>query len=113
MNVFLRSKEIYAHLLAYNLLRTLMWQAAKKADVSPLRVSLQGNRQHFGNFLSKFADAGTKNCKRFYRTLLQVVTHKLVPVRSTRCEPRLKKQRPKPYGWMQQPRHVLKRKLAA
>lgn len=105
-------KEIYVHLMAYNLLRTLMWEAAKQTGVSPLRVSLQKTRQHLGNFLSQLADAGVKQCKRLYQTLLQVVTHKLVPQRPGRIEPRVKKRRPKAYGWMQQPRAVLKRKLA-
>jgi hypothetical protein len=72
-------KEIYVHLMAYNLLRTLMWEAAKQTGVSPLRVSLQKTRQHLGNFLSQLADAGVKQCKRLYQTLLEVVTHKLVP----------------------------------
>lgn len=106
-------KEIYVHLMAYNLLRTLMWEAGKRAGVSPLRVSLQGTRQHLGNFISKLADAGVQQRKRLYRTLLEVVTHKLVPERPNRNEPRVKKRRPKAYGWMQQPRSVLKRKLAA
>lgn len=44
-----------------------------------------------------------------YRTLLQVVTHKRVPQRPDRFEPRLKKLRPKAYGWIQQPRSDLKR----
>jgi hypothetical protein len=35
-------KEIYVHLMAYNLLRTVMWQAGKKAGVWPVRISLQG-----------------------------------------------------------------------
>lgn len=106
-------KEIYVHLLAYNLLRSLMWEAGKTAGVSPLRVSLQGTRQHLGNFISKLADAEVKKRKRLYRTLLQVIAHKLVPHRPGRLEPRVKKLRPKAYGWMQQPRSVLKRKLAA
>jgi hypothetical protein len=36
------------------------------------------------------------------------ITDKLLPERPYRYEPRLKKQRPKPYGWMQQPRDFLK-----
>ena len=40
-------KAIWIHLLAYNLLRLLMWQAAQPAQVSPLRLSLQGTRQQF------------------------------------------------------------------
>lgn len=105
-------KEIFVHLIAYNLLRALMWEAAKKVGVSPLRVSLQGTRQHLVNFLSQLADAATKKRQRLYSTLLTVVSHKLVPHRPGRFEPRLKKLRPKAYGWMQQPRAVLKRKLA-
>ena len=105
-------KEIYAHLMAYNLLRTLMWEAAKKAGVSPLRVSLQGTRQHLSNFIFNLAHAAPKKRQRLYRTLLTVVSHQVVPHRPGRLEPRLKKLRPKAYGWMQQPRAVLKRKLA-
>lgn len=106
-------KEIYVHLMAYNLLRSLMWEAGKKAGLTPMRISLQGTRQHLGNFISKLADAGVKKCKKLYHTLLEVVTHKLVPERFGRSEPRVKKRRPKAYGWMQSPRSVLKRKLAA
>jgi hypothetical protein len=43
-------KDIWMHLLAYNLLRTLMWQSAQHAQVSPLRLSLQGTRQQFNQF---------------------------------------------------------------
>lgn len=32
-------KDIWVHLLAYNLLRTLMWQSAQQNQVSPLRIS--------------------------------------------------------------------------
>lgn len=106
-------KEIYVHLMAYNLLRTVMWQAGKKAGVCPMCISLQGTRQHFGNFCPELYQAGAKKRLQLYNTLLTVVTDKLLPERPYRYEPRLKKQRPKPYGWMQQPRDVFKRKLAA
>lgn len=106
-------KEIYVHLMAYNLLRTLMWQAGKNTGVCPMRISLQGTRQHLGHFCGELYKAGAKKRFQLYHTLLSVVTDKLLPKRPYRYEPRLKKQRPKPYGWMQQPRSVLKRKLAA
>jgi hypothetical protein len=106
-------KEIYVHLMAYNLLRTVMWQAGKKAGVCPMCISLQGTRQHFANFCPELYKAGAKKRLQLYNTLLTVVTDKLLPERPYRYEPRLKKQRPKPYGWMQQPRNVFKRKLAA
>jgi hypothetical protein len=106
-------KEIYVHLMAYNLLRTVMWQAGKQAGVCPMRISLQGTRQHLSHFCCQFYKAGAKKRAKLYDALLTVVTDKLLPERPYRYEPRLKKQRPKPYGWMQQPRDVLKRKLAA
>jgi len=43
-------KEIWMHLLAYNLLRSLMWQSAQQSQVLPLRMSLQGARQQFNQF---------------------------------------------------------------
>jgi hypothetical protein len=106
-------KEIYVHLMAYNLLRTVMWQAGRQAGVCPVRISLQGTRQHFGHFCCHLYQASPKKRLQLYDTLLKVVTDKLLPERPYRYEPRLKKQRPKPYGWIQQPRNLLKRKLAA
>ena len=99
--------------MAYNLLRTVMWQAGKNAGVCPVCIFLQGTRQHFGHFCTELYRAGVKKRSTLYDTLLSVVTDKLLPVRPYRYEPRLKKQRPKPYGWMQQPRNAFKRKLAA
>jgi hypothetical protein len=90
-----------------------MWQAGKQAGVCPVRISLQGTRQHLSNFCTQLSQVGAKKRFQLYNTLLSVVTDKLLPERPYRYEPRLKKQRPKPYGWMQQPRDALKRKLAA
>lgn len=56
-------KEIYAHLLAYNLLRTVMWEAGTLHQVDPLRLSIQGTRQHLDNFIPQLAFA--TNRKRF------------------------------------------------
>lgn len=46
-------KEIYVYLLAYNLLRTVMWQAGTKKRVSPLRISLQGTLESLRPFRAK------------------------------------------------------------
>lgn len=106
-------KEIWMHLLAYNLLRTLMWQSAQHAQVSPLRLSLQSTRQQFNQFRPIFAQVTDKNRRRLYMTLLEVIHDHLVPLRPNRVEPRVVKRRPKPFPRMQQPRSVLKAKLAA
>ncbi len=106
-------KEIWMHLLAYNLLRTLMWQSAQQAEGSPLRISLQGTRQQFNQFRPGLAQATAKNRHRLYATLLNVISDQLVPLRPDRAEPRVTKRRPKSFPRMQQPRSVLKAKLVA
>jgi hypothetical protein len=46
-------KEIYVYLLAYNLLRSLMWEAGTVYGVLPLRLSMHRTRQHLDNFISQ------------------------------------------------------------
>ena len=106
-------KDILVHLLAYNLLRTLIWQAAFRAQVSPLRLSLQGTRQQFNHFRPLLAAATLNHRRHLYTALCQQVTQLLVPLRPNRKEPRVVKRRPKPFPKMQQPRSVLRAKLAA
>lgn len=106
-------KEIYAHLMAYNLLRTLMWEAGLTEGVSSLRLSLQGTRQHLKNFMPELIQAGARKRKKLYRTLLEVIAQQPVPERPGRSEPRVRKRRPKAFPLMKEPRSVLKRQLAA
>lgn len=99
-------KEIYVYLLVYNLLRTLMWSAGTTYATPPLCLSLQGTRQHLSNFIPQLlATSGTKR-HEIYRTLLKIIVHKTVPDRAGRCEPRVRKRRPKSYPLMKHPRHL-------
>ena len=50
-------KEIYVTLMAYNLLRTLMWQGAKQKGICTMRVSLQCTRQHLRHFTPSLASS--------------------------------------------------------
>lgn len=104
-------KEIYVHLLAYNLLRKVMWEAGTNYGLNPLRLSLQGARQHLNNFAEPLAVASTKTRKQLYQTLLNLIVHKLVPLRPGRSEPRVRKRRPKAYPVMQKPRSELRQQL--
>ncbi len=106
-------KEIYAHLLAYNLLRTVMWSAGTTYKVDPLRLSLQGTRHHLNNFIPQLASASTQKRDRLYQTLLKIIVHKLVPERKGRCEPRVRKRRPKAYPLMRKPRQFLRHECFA
>ncbi|HEY9880894.1 MAG TPA: IS4 family transposase [Leptolyngbyaceae cyanobacterium] len=50
-------KEIWVHLMAYNLLRDLMWQAATDPQQDPLRLSLKGTQQAFNHWRPLLANA--------------------------------------------------------
>lgn len=106
-------KEIYACMLAYNLLRTLMWEAGTTYGVPPLQLSLQGTRHHLDNFIPELLAASGKKRHLIYLTLLKIIVHKSVPERPGRSEPRVRKRRPKAYPLMKQPRQVLRKQLTA
>ncbi len=106
-------KEIYVHLMAYNLLRDLMWQAASQTQQDPLRLSVQGCRQSLNQFRSRLAEAGRVRLPRFCKYLLEMISQAMVPLRPDRYEPRRRKRRPKAFPLMNKPRATLKQKLAA
>ncbi|MDZ7950691.1 IS4 family transposase [Nostoc sp. DedQUE09] len=104
-------KEIYVFLLAYNLLRSLMWSAGTIYSTPPNRLSLQGTRHHLINFIPKLLAASAQKRLQIYRTLLKVIAHKGVPERPGRSEPRVRKRRPKIYPLMTKPRNELRKQL--
>ena len=106
-------KEIYVHLMAYNLLRTLMWKAGKQHDVPPLRLSVQGVRQSFNQFCPLLAEAGRIRQQPLYQALLSLTAESIVPLRPGRSEPRKRKRRPKAFPLMNKSRSVLKQELEA
>ena len=108
-------KELWVHMMAYNLLRTLMWQAHQThpSKQGALQLSLQGARQALNQFIPLLANVAVQLRRPLYPQLLQLVATHLVPLRPGRVEPRVRKRRPKAYPLMQQPRPILKRKLAA
>ncbi len=106
-------KEIWTHLLAYNLLRTVMEKAVPLVDYCRSQLSLQGTRQQLNQMLALLATAGKSTRRRLYNHLLEQVANDNLPSRPHRQEPRVVKRRPKPFPRMRQPRSVLKAKLAA
>jgi hypothetical protein len=106
-------KELLAHLLAYTLIRTVMWQAGEQYGVDPLRLSLQDSLRHLRHFLPELAHASRSKRQRLYHLLLFTIAREVIPKRTNRIEPRVRKRRPKPFPLMKKPRHILRRKLAA
>lgn len=105
-------KDVWMHLLAYNLLRTLMWQASDHSTARALRLSLQGSRQQLNHARPAFVGITTQQRTRQYQVLLALIAPLIVPLRPNRHEPRVLKRRPKPFPRMQKLRAVLKAELA-
>ena len=103
-------KEIWMHLLAYNLVRKLMAQAAAQAGISPRDVSFKGTLQT----LVAFAAAGWACPERrneLYAAVLRAVATHRVNNRPDRVEPRAVKRRPKKQVYLNEPRAVAKARL--
>lgn len=100
--------EFYMHLLAYNLIRRVMTEAAIEAGVEPWQISFKGTLQTLANFLPLAVSA--VSLEAWYRTLLAAVAAHVVGNRPDRVEPRLVKRRPKPYKLLQKPRNDYKRR---
>jgi hypothetical protein len=43
-------KDLWMHMLAYNLLRLVMGESALQSGIEPASLSLQGTRQSFNQF---------------------------------------------------------------
>ncbi len=92
-------KELWVHLLAYNLIRLLMAQAALDARVHPRQLSFKHAVQLWVEWHAHRVDFSA-DPNTFFRLLAQPV----VGNRPGRIEPRARKRRPKPYPWLKIPR---------
>ena len=103
-------KEIWAHALAYNLIRTVMAQAAAENALQPRTISFEGALQTLEAFRPAIALQGHSGTTRtrLYQRLLDAVAQHRVGDRPGRFEPRRIKRRHKHYVPLAVPRHVAK-----
>lgn len=104
-------KEIWTHLLAYNLIRTVMAQAAEKHDVQPRTLSFKGAMQTLEAFQPLIAFIRTRSHhhrEHLYQELLDAIAAHRVANRPNRFEPRKKKRRRMPYDLLMKPREEAK-----
>jgi hypothetical protein len=106
-------KEVWAHLLAYNLLRGLMAQAAQAVGVLPVQVSFKGTLQAVNAFAAVLWSATGAELEDLCRRLCEAIGSHQVGERPNRYEPRKRKRRPKPYPWLHEPRSQARARLAA
>lgn len=107
-------KEIWTHLLAYNLIRTIIAQAATTHDIEPRTISFKGAVQTLEAFQPAIAILGQQSSdvrSMLFQHLLAAIAAHRVADRPDRYEPRRTKRRPKPYDRLMKPRHEAKREL--
>lgn len=92
-------KELWVHLLAYNLIRLLMAQAALEVKVHPRELSFKHTVQLWTEWS---AHRGTRRANP--ATLFKLIAQRRAGNRPGRIEPRTRKRRPKPYPWLKMPR---------
>ena len=105
-------KEIWGHLLVYNLIRAAMAQAALSQGVLPRQLSLQGARQTLEAFRSQLAQVPSIRREAVIQSVLTAIASHRVGNRPNRYEPRVRKRRPKPYPLMTVPRQQARERLA-
>jgi hypothetical protein len=107
-------KELWTHILAYNLIRTIIAQAANKHGLEPRSISFKGAIQTLEAFQPVIALRASDDaeCRSgLYQQMLDAIATHRVADRPDRVEPRLRKRRPKHYGFLRKPRAETKRGL--
>jgi Transposase DDE domain len=107
-------KEIWTHILAYNLIRTIMAQAAAMHDIEPRSISFKGAVQTLEAFqplIAMQSDRDGEHRIHLYQQLLDAIATHRVADRPDRFEPRQRKRRQKKYDRMMKPRNELKREM--
>jgi hypothetical protein len=105
-------KEIWGHLLVYNLVRAVMAQAAHRGGVPPRGLSFQGARQVVEAFRVQLAQVPIDQAEALRADALRAIAGERVGQRPDRYEPRARKRREKMYPRLQEPRAVARRRLA-
>jgi len=101
------AKELWVYLLAYNVIRLLMAQAARNAGVHPRELSFKHTVQMWTEWTSQTLHAQPAHRAEFFRLIAQLT----VGNRPGRIEPRARKRRPKSYPWLKVPRAKARRQI--
>ena len=99
-------KEIATRMIAYNLLRELMWEAGARHGVDPLRISMKGTIDRLDELARILAEKNRALRRAHVDVILEQIARDIVPDRPGRSEPRAQKRRPKNYPFMKRPRNA-------
>lgn len=101
----MNDKQLWVHLLAYNVIRMLMARAARHAGVQPRTLSFKHTVQLWEQWTARGLAATTVADPQ----LLTLIAQCKVGHRPGRIEARMRKRRPKPHPWLKVPRAQARR----
>jgi hypothetical protein len=105
-------KEVWMHLLAYNLVRTVTAQAARQHGLAPRSISFKGALQTLNAFRSVCRITSETTREQVATILYAAIAKHVVGDRPDRFEPRAIKRRPKPHKLLAVPRDLARKRLA-
>jgi hypothetical protein len=104
-------KEIWMHLLAYNLIRGVMARAAEVHHKLPRHLSFKGALQTMTAFQDALRQAPPSDREPLIKALLKSISRHRVGHRFGRVEPRANKRRPKSQSYLMEPRNQARKPL--
>ncbi len=104
-------KEVWAHLLAYNAVRSLMAEAADQCEAKPRRLSFKGALQTVCAFDEVLRQASPTRRVALEERRRRAIARHRVGGRPGRFEPRAKKRRPNQHRLLMVPRHEARKAL--
>jgi hypothetical protein len=104
-------KEIWMHLLAYNLIRGVIAETAKAHHKQPRHLSFKGALQTMAAFHDSLRTATPDQRDRLWAVMLRAIAGHRVGNRPGRVEPRANKRRPKPQRYLNEPRRMARKRL--
>jgi len=106
-------KELWIHLLAYNLIRVRMAQAAAVHELLPRTLSFTAAMNHIANYGEHLRHASGDDHRRIEDDMLRAIASCRVGKRPGRKEPRAVKKRQQKYSFLTKPRAQARKGLAA
>jgi Transposase DDE domain len=104
-------KEIWIHMLVYNVIRGLMVTAAAENGATPRELSFKGALQAITAFRETLRTGGPKLRSQLRQAMYEAIAYDRVGDRPGRVEPRAKKRRPKQYDLLNCPRKEARKRL--
>jgi hypothetical protein len=104
-------KEIWVHMLAYNIIRELMVTAAAKNGAEPRELSFKGTMQALTAFRDAMRTTDPERQAKLWDAMFVAIAHDRVGDRPGRVEPRAKKRRAKQYDLLNCSRSEARKRL--